>query len=573
MADLKLGTTIGGAGIWSASNLQVLPTGGQLTYKGYRVYTENDRPTAEDIGALSLANGGTVAKNTTFSQNVTVGGQLTTNAIQSNGAITISRNAANPTLAFRRTDITTVPSSDALLMDLNGQNGNNQVGGAIMLYARPGGGNKMFLYAHKNGNPNTLVSLDSNTAQTTVEQGTFRVIGNTLLTTLNATTVAVTGAVTANTVTPVNWSNHDSRYMRGIPGNMPGTSFGDSGVTEKNDVLSVGGIVSDGPLGNTTYYGQVVNYRRTLNTGVSLVQHYYDMNAMWVRSGAGSPGAFTWPAGDVNGWRRIYDTATPPTPAEVGAYGKAETYTKAEVNAIAVGESAFPVGAPIPWPSDILPQSGQYAFMTGQTFDPVANPLLAQAYPDSVIPDMRGYTIKGKPASGRDILSIEQDGNKSHNHTATATAFDYGTKTSTGGGGHSHSISGTAASAGAHTHTLSGTAASAGAHDHASGVPTGRSTTGSFTTVPNQVILSVSNSSGTQTPNTTTDGAHTHSISGTAASAGAHTHTLSGTAAAVGDHTHTVAIGSHNHTITVNANGNTEVTVKNVAFNYIVRLA
>ncbi|EFA4340199.1 Prophage tail fiber domain protein [Escherichia coli] len=33
------------------------------------------------------------------------------------------------------------------------------------------------------------------------------------------------------------------------------------------------------------------------------------------------------------------------------------------------------------------------------------------------------------------------------------------------------------------------------------------------------------------------------------------------------------AIGSHGHTITVNAAGNAENTVKNIAFNYIVRLA
>ena len=70
---------------------------------------------------------------------------------------------------------------------------------------------------------------------------------------------------------------------------------------------------------------------------------------------------------------------------------------------------------------------------------------------------------------------------------------------------------------------------------------------------------------------------HTHSVTGTAASAGAHAHTV-----AVGAHTHTVAVGSHTHsvvmrslphTITVAAAGNAENTVKNIAYNYIVRLA
>ncbi|EFH7726014.1 TPA: hypothetical protein H7W09_004465 [Escherichia coli] len=57
-------------------------------------------------------------------------------------------------------------------------------------------------------------------------------------------------------------------------------------------------------------------------------------------------------------------------------------------------------------------------------------------------------------------------------------------------------------------------------------------------------------------------------IPDTAASAGAHAHTVG-----IGAHTHSVAIGSHGHTITVNAAGNAENTVKNIAFNYIVRLA
>ncbi len=48
----------------------------------------------------------------------------------------------------------------------------------------------------------------------------------------------------------------------------------------------------------------------------------------------------------------------------------------------------------------------------------------------------------------------------------------------------------------------------------------------------------------------------------------AHAHTVG-----IGAHTHSVAIGSHGHTITVNAAGNAENTVKNIAFNYIVRLA
>ncbi|MBE7965114.1 phage tail protein, partial [Escherichia coli] len=65
-------------------------------------------------------------------------------------------------------------------------------------------------------------------------------------------------------------------------------------------------------------------------------------------------------------------------------------------------EEFYPVGAPIPWPSDTVPSG--YALIQGQTFDKSAYPKLAVAYPSGVIPDMRGWTIKGKPASGRAVL-------------------------------------------------------------------------------------------------------------------------------------------------------------------------
>ncbi|EJV1963264.1 tail fiber protein, partial [Escherichia coli] len=85
----------------------------------------------------------------------------------------------------------------------------------------------------------------------------------------------------------------------------------------------------------------------------------------------------------------------------------AEVYTSKNLP-----QESYPVGAPIPWPSDTVPSG--YALMQGQTFDKSAYPKLAAAYPSGVIPDMRGWTIKGKPASGRAVLSQEQDGIKSH---------------------------------------------------------------------------------------------------------------------------------------------------------------
>ncbi|EFH6033721.1 tail fiber protein, partial [Escherichia coli] len=230
---------------------------------------------------------------------------------------------------------------------------------------------------------------------------------------------------------------------------------------------------------------------------------------------------------------------------------------------------SYPVGAPIPWPSDTVPSG--YALMQGQTFDKSAYPKLAAAYPSGVIPDMRGWTIKGKPASGRAVLSQEQDGIKSHTHSASASSTDLGTKTTSSFDYGTKSTNNT----GAHTHSLSGSTSSAGAHSHVDGRRFNTSTFkdtyqyGSTAVGSNsyQVQGAVGLGIGTMA-NTNSAGAHTHSLSGTAASAGAHAHTVG-----IGAHTHSVAIGSHGHTITVNAAGNAENTVKNIAFNYIVRLA
>jgi len=229
----------------------------------------------------------------------------------------------------------------------------------------------------------------------------------------------------------------------------------------------------------------------------------------------------------------------------------------------------LPVGIPQPWPTDIPPEG--WAIMAGQTFDKLKYPRLAIAYPAGALTDMRSWTIKGKPASDRAVLSQEQDGIKSHTHTASATSTDLGTKTSSAFDYGTKSSNST----GAHTHSLSGSAASAGAHEHGSGLnlPSNQDGLAGYGTIaiPGNgagAAVSRGGSAANIQAKTSNTGAHTHTISGTAASAGAHAHST-----AIGAHTHTVQIGAHGHTITVNAVGNTENTVKNIAYNYIVRLA
>ena len=108
---------------------------------------------------------------------------------------------------------------------------------------------------------------------------------------------------------------------------------------------------------------------------------------------------------------------------------------------------------------------------------------------------------------------------------------------------HTHSFSATTSSfdygtkntnsTGAHTHSVSGTAASAGQHAH-------RISQGDNANVPSGRVAS-SNSAQTHVGWTENDGVHTHSVSGTAASAGGHAHS--------------VGIGAHSHTVSGNTGG------------------
>ncbi|EHA9224167.1 phage tail protein, partial [Salmonella enterica subsp. enterica serovar Abony] len=126
----------------------------------------------------------------------------------------------------------------------------------------------------------------------------------------------------------------------------------------------------------------------------------------------------------------------------------------------------------------------------------------------------------------RAVLSQELDGNKSHSHTARAqdtdlgtkgsSSFDYGTKSTNPTGGHAHEFGG-------YVNSYWGDS------NHTSFQPGG--------------------------------GAKTQA-------AGDHAHTVY-----IGGHEHTVYIGSHGHVVIVDAAGNAETTVRNIAFNYIVRLA
>ena len=169
----------------------------------------------------------------------------------------------------------------------------------------------------------------------------------------------------------------------------------------------------------------------------------------------------------------------------------------------------LPPGIPFAWPGATAPTG--FMLMLGQSFDKTAYPRLAVAYPSGVLPDMRGQTIKFLPASGRALLSFEADGVKAHAHGVTIDSTDLGTKQTSDDNEHFHQ---------------GGMLAPGAVWD-------------------DDYVVGSDNDSRRTRNNTSTAPAHHH----------------------------TVYIGPHAHTATVASTGNTENTVKNIAFNAIVRLA
>ncbi|MGR6834748.1 phage tail-collar fiber domain-containing protein [Aliivibrio wodanis] len=86
----------------------------------------------------------------------------------------------------------------------------------------------------------------------------------------------------------------------------------------------------------------------------------------------------------------------------------------------------FPVGAAIPWFTDIAPDG--FGIMKNQAFDLVANPELAKIWPDGIIPDMRGCGVMGK-FEGESVGDFEEGQVKKHGHSGSVSA----------GGQHGHS--------------------------------------------------------------------------------------------------------------------------------------
>lgn len=102
---------------------------------------------------------------------------------------------------------------------------------------------------------------------------------------------------------------------------------------------------------------------------------------------------------------------------------------------------------------------------------------------------------------------------------------------------HTHTFSATTDAGGSHTHSFSAETSLHAGHGHQLSFTTNVYTTGGA----GSALQSVGSGSAN---NTTTDGAHTHSVSGTTGSSSTHTHTLSGTTSAASGNTASTGSGT-----------------------------
>lgn len=76
MADLKRGSTAGGELILTQGNFPLIPVGNSLYFNKHKVFTEHDRPTAEEVDSVSASKGGEFKEKVIFKE-IQVNGKTT----------------------------------------------------------------------------------------------------------------------------------------------------------------------------------------------------------------------------------------------------------------------------------------------------------------------------------------------------------------------------------------------------------------------------------------------------------------------------------------------------------------
>lgn len=328
----------------------------------------------------------------------------------------------------------------------------------------------------------------------------------TLSNTVNITkTVGITGQVQ-----PTDLSNFDNRYYtKGVSDSrfMNTTAIGAA-------VAADGGVLWNAKTGLynlTSETGGSTDlllhlFQGPSSTPSAQLRVRYRNGGVWYRSSRDG-------VGFEEAWTKIYNERDKPTPAELGAYTKAETDQKI---ATAITNSTdlnkiYPVGIVTFFASNVNPNTA----FAGTTWTYLTNGnqrTIRVAQPD-------GSDVGQVGGSDSKSIAVGHLPSHTHSFSATTSSFDYGTKSTTGAGGHSHTFGGNTSTNGDHAHSGSGR--------------TNFSQAGSYYATVN---------AGTVTrPSTNTAGAHYHSFSG-------------GTST-VGDHAHSVGIGAHSHTISGNTGG------------------
>lgn len=216
---------------------------------------------------------------------------------------------------------------------------------------------------------------------------------------------------------------------------------------------------------------------------------------MWIRSQDQGAGARTWTP-----WREL-------------------------INANNIYNAIYPIGIVVQFDNATNPNNS----FTGTVWEQITDGRAVRAATSAEAGTADGQigSVAGSDSASIAVANLPSHTHNMRNHTHSIASHTHSMA-------HTHSINHdhgavNTGSAGAHTHSLSGTAASAGNHNHNQGVAWehGGDTQYGSVTVGNkgrrQDWLDGGNN---QYPRTSTNGAHTHSVSGTANSAGAHTHSV-----------------------------------------------
>lgn len=182
------------------------------------------------------------------------------------------------------------------------------------------------------------------------------------------------------------------------------------------------------------------------------------------------------------------------------------------INANNIYNAIYPIGIVVQFDNATNPNNS----FTGTVWEQIVDGRSARSATSAEAGTTAGQigSVGGSDTASLAVANIPGHTHGMQNHTHSIAAHTH-TMAHTHTINHDHGAV-TSSSAGAHTHDVSGTAASNGAHTHTAGT--------GYTGAGNYVGAGTGTGLGTMT--TSSNGAHTHNVSGTAASSGAHTHSV-----------------------------------------------